>query len=213
MIDIQAMVRKVWCNVYVWAFKLLHNSLITNHKTRKKKCGWPRMDKKAKICASLCKNKVATFFVMYFTHHCRNINHDIRCLFSVRPRREKAATLSLWRLPQILAFWSILQSLQLSLQHLNQSGGLHCWNLATSIIQVLLKTIGGRVWDPVSYPERVDFITWSFGPSHPGKKGHYEKEASEKKARAAFKFFILRKSGVLLKNEKLNFHFKSSFFC
>ena len=97
------------------------------------------MDKKAKSCGSLRKNKVATFFVMYFTHHCRNINHDIRCLFSVLPRREKAATLSLWRLPQILAFWSILQSLHLSLQHLNHNSGLHCWNLATSIIQVLLK--------------------------------------------------------------------------
>ena len=150
---------------------------------------------------------------MYFTHHCLNINHDIRCLFSVRSRRKKLATLFLWTKPQILAFLSIPQSLRLSLQHLNHNSGLHCWNLATSIIQVLLKTIGGRVWDPVSYPERVDFITWSFGPSHPGKKGHYEKEASEKKARAAFKFFILRKSGVLLKNEKLNFHFKSGLFC
>ena len=43
-----------------------------------------------------------------FTHHCLNINHDIKSLFSVHPRRKKVATLFLRRLPQLLAFLSIL---------------------------------------------------------------------------------------------------------
>ena len=47
-------------------------------------------------------------FAPDFTHHCLNINHDIKSLFSVHPRRKKVAPLFLWRLPQLLAFLFIL---------------------------------------------------------------------------------------------------------
>ena len=98
------------------------------------------------------------------------------------------------------------------------AAGLH-WNLATSIIQVLLKTIGGRRKGVRSCKlpsrKRVDFITWSFGPSHPGEKRPLRERGGKgfrKKAVEAFKFFYLEKKRGLLKNEKLNFHFKSGLF-
>ena len=62
-------------------------------------------------------------------------------------------------------------------------------------------------------PRTCRFYNLVIWPLSSGEKSPLrERGFWEKGSIAAFKFFILRKSGVLLKNEKLNFHFKSGLF-